>query len=34
MGALETAFQNTLKHVRMALGLRHPWLRTVLEGRL
>nr|BBJ04854.1 hypothetical protein YBY_27030 [Marinobacter nauticus] len=27
------AFQNTLlRHVRVTLELRHPWLRTVLEG--
>ena len=29
-----TAFQNTLlRHVHVTLGLRHPWLRTVLESR-
>src|SRR5690554_1375492 len=27
------AFQNTLlRHIHVTLGLRHPWLRTVLEG--
>src|SRR5690554_5309948 len=27
------AFQNTLlRHIRVTLGLRHPWLRTVLES--
>src|SRR5690554_7093399 len=27
------AFQNTLlRHIHVTLGLRHPWLRTVLES--
>jgi len=26
-------FRNPLKHIPVALELRHPWLRTVSEGQ-
>jgi uncharacterized protein (DUF2237 family) len=31
---LDSRCQNTLKHIHVALVLRHPWLRTVLEAAI